>query len=285
MKLFKKFLIISIVFLVSGCFRNDSLENITIYTTVYPIEYIVERLYGDHSTIKSIYPNGVDTDNYEITDTLLSEYSDTDMFIFNGLSQEQNYVKPMLNNNKNLKIIDGTNSMEYSYVTEDLWLNPNNMLAVANNIKKGFSEYITSSYLQKEINANYESLKNDLATLDAKYRKVGTNATWPYLIVSSDKFLFLQKYGLTVISLENNDNLTDKIMNEAKKLISNGKIKYVYTLEGESNSNINKIIDGTNVKILTLKTISNLSDSERKTYDYLTIMTANLDTLKEQLYD
>ena len=30
----------------SGCFKRDDLEDVTIYTSVYPIEYLTDRLYG-----------------------------------------------------------------------------------------------------------------------------------------------------------------------------------------------------------------------------------------------
>ena len=36
------------IFCLSGCFKRDSMENINIYTTIYPIEYITNRLYGDY---------------------------------------------------------------------------------------------------------------------------------------------------------------------------------------------------------------------------------------------
>ena len=42
------------ILLLTGC--ND-LENATIYTTVYPISYLTEQLYGSHSTTSSIYPD------------------------------------------------------------------------------------------------------------------------------------------------------------------------------------------------------------------------------------
>ena len=45
---------------LTGCIKKDSYDNITIYTTVYPIEYITDYLYGSHSEIYSIYPNGAD---------------------------------------------------------------------------------------------------------------------------------------------------------------------------------------------------------------------------------
>ena len=54
--------------LTTGCIKRDSLEDIDIYTTIYPIEYITERLYGDHSNIYSIYPDGVEVKDYVLTD-------------------------------------------------------------------------------------------------------------------------------------------------------------------------------------------------------------------------
>ena len=89
-----------ILFLTSGCNQDTNMEDINIYTSTYPIEYVINRLYKNHSTIKSIYPNGANIYDYKITDVLLTEYSNTDMFIFNGQSKEKNYVRDMRKNNK-----------------------------------------------------------------------------------------------------------------------------------------------------------------------------------------
>ena len=52
MKKFIKLLILGVVTigLTTACFKRDSLEGIKIYTTVYPIEYLTETLYGNNST-------------------------------------------------------------------------------------------------------------------------------------------------------------------------------------------------------------------------------------------
>ena len=284
MKKLVKFLILIMVLLVSGCFENKSMEDITIYTTTYPIEYVVNRLYGDHSTIKSIYPNGVDVNDYEVTNILLDEYSNTDMFIFNGLSYEKNYVKTMMKENKDLKIIDVTSDLSYNYYTEELWLDPNNLLTIANNLKKGFKEYNVSSYLIKEIDENYEKLKLDLTSMDAKYRNVASNSN-NTIVVSSNMFLFLKKYGINVISLEETDQLTQKDINTVKSLIDNNQLKYIYILKGEStNSTINDLIEGSDIELIELHTLSNLTDDERSKYDYLSLINDNLESLKLQLY-
>ena len=59
------FIILFIPLFLTGC-TNDSMDNIEIIVTNYPNEYVVKHLYGDHATIKSIYPDGVDINTYEI---------------------------------------------------------------------------------------------------------------------------------------------------------------------------------------------------------------------------
>ena len=153
MKKVKLILCLSLL-LVTGCFKRDNLEDITIYSTSYPIEYIVDNLYGEHSIIKSIYPNGVDINNYSLTEKQIRDYSKANMYIFNGLTKEKDYVVDMVNNNHNLMIIDASSTIEYSNSVEEIWLDPSNFLMMALNIKNGLNDYITNHYLKNSIEEN-----------------------------------------------------------------------------------------------------------------------------------
>ena len=289
MKNFSKIIFAFIILLTSnGCIKRDNLEDIDIYTTSYPIEYITNRLYGEHSTVKSIYPDGIIIDDYTLTEKQIEDYSNASMFIFNGLANEKNYVAPMFEHNKKIKIIDTTLSMDYENNVEELWLNPSNFLMLAQNIKIGFGEYINNHYLKNEIEENYEELKVEVSNLDAKIKLMVESSTNKTIVVSDDLFKFLEdKYGLTVISLEENDNLTDKTKADVANLITAGQINYIFTLQNEEiNSTIEEIKTSTGVELLELKTISNLSEEERKNKDdYFTLMNYNIDLLKEELYD
>ena len=72
-------LILTIMMIIplSGCdiFKRDNMEDISIITTAYPIEYVTKRLYGKHSLISSIYPDGTITDAYKLTDKQLTDFS------------------------------------------------------------------------------------------------------------------------------------------------------------------------------------------------------------------
>ena len=216
---------IGLVFLTSGCFKKDDLEDITIYTSVYPIEYIVDTLYGKNSNVKSIYPDGVDVSKYSLTDKQIKDYSKGNMFIFNGLSDEKDYVTSMFNYNKDLMIIDTTATMEYNNHVEELWLDPSNFLMMSLNVKNGLLEYITNQYLKTEIDiidvkteeeseedrlfekineaiwaGDVETIKKCFPQIDKNDKQIQAELTW---IVAKDvmknrelRELYFQKYGV-----------------------------------------------------------------------------------------
>lgn len=285
----KKLLIllgISSLFL-TGCLKRDTMEDVDIYTTVYPIEYITQRLYGDHSNVLSIYPDGVDVKTYKLTDKNVKDYSKSSLYIFNGLSNEKNYVFKMFKHNKHLKIINATESMEFQNEMEELWLDPSNFLMLTQNIKNGFHEYLSNHYLKNEITERYEQLKIEISNIDAKMRLLSENTSDKTLVVSNDLFKYLEKYNFNVISLEENENLTEKTVVDVKNMIKNKAVHYIYVKKNEElNETVKKIVEETGVELIELNTISNLTEEERNDKkDYISLMNENIELLKNELYE
>ena len=282
-----KLLIISFILLpLTGCFKKDHLEDITIYTSAYPIEYIVNTLYGKYSIIKSIYPNNIEIENYSLTDKQLKDYSKSDMFIFNGISKEKDYLIDMFNYNKDLMIIDATQSVEIDYNSNELWLDPSNFLMITSNIKNGLLEYISNHYLKEEIETNYDNLKIKISNLDASLKLMSSNSEYTTIIVDNDSLRFLEKYGFTVISIEETESLTQKVKNEVYNLIESNKVNYIYTLNDDNLSDIVREIQvNTDVKILEFHKLNNLTDKERsESEDYISLLNKNIDLLKNEVY-
>lgn len=277
--------------MVTGCnVKKDNMEGITIYTTIYPIRYLIDSLYGDNSTIYSIYPAGVDTNEFDLSDKKLEEYANTDLFVFNSLDRDRDFAVKMINKNKNLKVIDVSLGMTYDYDIAELWFNPYNYLMMAQNTKSGLLEYVTNPYLISNdddtgIEDKYEILKYNLSRLDADMKENILEATYNTIVVDNDMFKVLSKYGLNVISLEENDNLTDTTINEVKKLINNGSIKYIYSSKEETNETAKGLIDNYGLELVTLNTMETIDGGvTNSNEDYITIMNSNLDLLKKELY-
>jgi zinc transport system substrate-binding protein len=269
----------------TGCFKSDSMEDINIYTTVYPIEYIVNRLYGEYGKVTSIYPDGVIPTEYKLTNKQIKDYSSADLFVFNGLIDEKKYVTDFFKYNKNIMIIDSTASMEIANRTEELWLNPSNLLMIAQNIKNGFDEYVTNHYIKNNIETNYDALKLELSNLDASISLVVENASRKDIIVTDDLFLFLSKYGFNVISLDS-DTTNEKTISQAKALINSKAATTIFAPNNEElNDVVKSIVEDTGVKISHLHTLSNITEQERNNKkDYITIMKENIEALKAEVY-
>ena len=284
MKKVKLILCLSLL-LVTGCFKRDNLEDITIYSTSYPIEYIVDNLYGEHSIIKSIYPNGVDINNYSLTEKQIRDYSKANMYIFNGLTKEKDYVIDMVNNNHNLMIIDASSTIEYSNSVEEIWLDPSNFLMMALNIKNGLNDYITNHYLKNSIEENYENLKIKISNLDAKLKLLYENATTTTIITDTNTLTFLEKYGFNIISLDSN-TVTDKMISDAINHLNKMSNKYILTLNANNSSDVvNRVVDKTKAELLTIHKLSNLTDKEKANKeDYITLFNQNIEQLKKALY-
>ena len=71
-------LLMSVVVLVlAACGSNDDTatsketsstsEQLTIHTTVYPLQYFAERIGGDYVNVKSIYPAGANEHSFDPT--------------------------------------------------------------------------------------------------------------------------------------------------------------------------------------------------------------------------
>lgn len=287
MKLLKKILLLIVLSItLTGCdVKTDNMENIDIYTTIYPINYLTNYLYGEHSKIYSIYPSGVDIDNYELSGRKLKEYSESDLFIFNSLDVDKDYAVKMINKNSNLKVIDISLGMNYNNSVEEIWLDLSNYLMMAQNIKNGLEEYITNPYLKESIEEKYEQLKYDVSKIDANLKEVINNSNYKTIVVDNDLFKYLEKYGIKVISLEENDNLSENTITEVKKLISDKKIKYIYSNKKETNNTVKKIIDDTKIELITFNTMRSVDGGITNSNDnYLTIMDNNIDLLKKELY-
>ena len=286
---FKNILLISLLFIgclfTTGC-TSDNMDNIEVIVTNYSTEFILKELYDEHANITSIYPDGVDIDNYKISSKQKNDYSKTDLFIYNGLiEKERDLAVDLLGLNPNLKIIDTAYVLETDYSPEELWLNPSSLLMMAQNVRLGLQEYISSTYLQKEVDEAYEKLKITLSELDADYRLTIESTNNNAIVVANSALKYLEKFGLNVYCIDS--DATDKTISDVRGLIENEEISYIFTFKEEKLSDkANDIVkDFNNIKVVELHKLNNLSDDERSDKeDYITIMSDNLDLLKQELY-
>lgn len=273
------------IFLVSGCeIKRDSLENVDIYTTVYPIEYIVNQLYGYNSRVSSIYPAEVNLNEYSLTKKQLDTYSKGAVFVYNGLSNEKAIARDLLNKNTNLKIIDVSQGLEYENSVEELWLNPRDYLMMAHNVKNGLEEYITNKYIIGEINKNYEDLKLLISSFDAELELIPDNAQNKTIITTSKTLSFLEKYGFEVVYVTKDSPST--VVTKAKRLLKEKKVSYLYMLDSETEDEVTEDLKKAGASVIKLRSMTVKKESDAidgVTYKHM--MRETIDALKKEVYD
>ena len=288
MKKIKYIIMLLMVLVLTGCdlLKRDTMEDITIITTIYPLEYALDYLYGDNSVINSIYPDDVNVDDYRLTEKQIKDNSKKDLFVYLGNSNDANQAVSFLERNKKLKLIDATFGMEYKNSIEELWLNPSNLLMISQNLKNGLAEYINSTYLIKEIDEKYEKLKLELSELDADIKLTIENASKDTIFTNHKALKYLEKYGLTVYVLDETEDIYEKNLTILNNYIKNGKVKYFYILENTSvSSDIEKLIDEKKIISANFRNLKNINDEERNSdTTYVDITLENVENLKKELY-
>lgn len=280
-----KLIVLSIILILTMCgcsFKKTNLENAKIYTTIYPIQYIIDYLYNDNSEITSIYPNGVDLENYTLTDKQVLNYANGDLFVYIGLGKEKEIAKRFLNANKDLLIIDATYGLNYNNDIRELWLAPNNFLMLVKNIKNSLSEYLDNSFKDEDLNKKYDELYEKVSWVDAELRSVAKlkeekNNT---IIVSSNVFKFLENYGFNIISLneiEANDN--KNLINDIKSKFKNSTYTKILKLSSENNTELmNELVNKYKAKVVSMNDIITNSDTSS---DYASIQYENITIIRD----
>lgn len=287
MKKTKIILLVCMCFLISSCFKRDTFEDIKIYTTYYPIKYITKELYGKYSDIFSIYPLEVAPENYKLTAKQVKKYSKSEVFIYNGLSEEKRIAADFINKNDEIKLVDATQGLEVNNDMSELWISPSNCLMIAQNIKNALKENITSKYIKNEVDENYEELRLKISEIEAEIKIINENATHKTIIVDSSMFRFLEKYGYEVVVLLNENNETSiTAYNRAKELFNSKKNNTLFIKEGNNiTEDMQKLIDDYKISSYTFKTINNLTEVEEdEGSNYITIMKQNVEALRNEMY-
>ena len=261
------------------------MDDIDIITTIYPVEYVANRIYGESSNISSIYPRGTDINKYELTKKQIKDYSNYDLFIYNGESNERSYATSMLNNNKNLKIIDASYGLDVINASTDIWLNPSNILMIAQNIKQELGEYIQSVYVKEKLENNYQLLKVDISELETELKKTADNSKDKRIISYDESLMFLEKYGFTVINLTAKDKNIDNNIELAKSILDD-ELTYVFVTEFQEETDLLKELqDDYNAKLETFKVMTTITEEDaNNNEDYLSIMKSNITKIKEETY-
>lgn len=81
------------ILLLTSCNKEEIITGlkepeVKAYTTIYPIQFVLENIGGDTVSVQSVYPPGVDAHTFEPTSKDMTEIATSDIFIYFGPSLE-----------------------------------------------------------------------------------------------------------------------------------------------------------------------------------------------------
>lgn len=89
------------IFLLTACSQEENPEQgtadedtISVYTTLYPLEYFTKQIGKEFVNVQTILPQGSDPHSFEPTSKMMVDIAEADLFIYNGADMES-YAKTM----------------------------------------------------------------------------------------------------------------------------------------------------------------------------------------------
>ena len=315
------FMILIATFL-AGC-QGDTSETsqendkLSIYTTVYPLQYFTERIGGDLVNVQSIYPNGADEHSYEPSQKDMIDLADSDLFFYIGLGLEGFVSKAEeALKNENVTLVATAEHItfeehaeesseehaheeteeDHAHEEEDehnhgdvdphVWLDPIYSISLAEEIKEQLLEKLPDN--KEQIEENFAALEKELQQLNEDFTEVTSTAKHKEFLVSHAAFgYWSERYGLEQISVSGLASTNEPTQKELENIIAEAEehdLHYIF-FEQNVSSKLTEIVQKEiGAEPLTLHNLSTLTDEDvKEERTYFTIMKDNIEALQTAL--
>lgn len=294
-------------------------KSLSVVAAIFPEYHWVLQVLGEKAAsadVTLLLDSGVDLHSFQPTADDIIKISTCDVFIYTGgesdgwaadaLKEAQNQNMTVLNllellgeNAAEEKLLEGMqtedaheaeeeNEIEYD---EHVWLSLKNAAVFIDAIKSALAQADPGN--AETYSQNAESYKEKLAALDAEYRSVTENAKRNTLLFA-DRFPFCylaDDYSLNCYAAFSGCSAESEAAFETVAFLADKlnecSLPCVLTLEGSDAKLAQTVIEtakAENIKILTLDSLqSTLPDGADSGKTYLSVMQANLETLKTAL--
>lgn len=296
---------------------------ISVYTTVFPIQYFAERIGGENVSVKTIYPPGADEHTFEPSQRDMMKLADSDLFFYVGLGLEGFIEKSKATlKSQNVELVpvgegldfipgsdsgsshdshedeadeedsshasDSSGEHNHGDVNPHVWLDPIYSMDLAMAIKNSLVKEAPEK--KADFEKNYEQLAKELEELNHSFEETIHNAKLKKIIVTHAAFGYWEKrYGLEQISISGLSTSNEPSQQELEKIIKTANdegIKYIM-FEQNITSKLGEIVkQEIGAKALHLHNLSTLTEKDIENNEtYFTLMKKNVESLKIALND
>lgn len=259
-----KFIIISITLLLTifGCSTSSSKEEInstpTIVTTTGMLADAIKNIVGDSANVRALMGPGVDPHLYKASQGDLTQLSEADIIVYNGLHLEGKMgevleklgkLKPVIAGGEGVPEDQRRNSTQYENAYDPhIWFDVAKWMLVVNYLNKELSKLHPANAAY--YNANTNNYLSKLGVLHQKViqmiAKIPKNQRT--LITAHDAFeYFGAAYGMEVRGLQGISTVSEfglKDITDLVDFIIKNKIKAVFVETSVSTKAITAVVEG-----------------------------------------
>jgi zinc transport system substrate-binding protein len=305
-------LLLSFSLLLSACSsgkeptQTKKKDQLTIYTTVFPLQYFTAQIGGKYVNVKTIYPPGADEHTFEPSQKDMMNLADSDLFFYIGLGLE-GFVEKAKGTLKNenvtmvaaadkLKLPTDSHSHEeeeeeenhehHGDINPHVWLDPVYSKEMAAIIRDALIKQMPK---QEELfNENFQKLSLQLDELNANYEQTLSTAKHKKVIVTHAAFGYWEKrYGIEQISISGLSTTDEPTQKELEKIITLADQEGLDYMLFEENvqSKLGEIVQKEiGAKALPIHNLAILSEENIQNEEtYFSLMKQNLESLKTAL--
>lgn len=297
---------------MTGCGNQSNVTlsdgKVNVITTFYTLYDFASRIGGDKVHVVNLVPAGVEPHDWSPKSRDLKNMGAAQLFVYNGAGFE-GWVDDFLGSRKQdsgLQIVEASDGIEllhaaehddehetksgghdhHSDVDPHVWVSPKSALKMAENIKDGLvrADGANASYYE----SNYETLRKQLAELDAKFAQSIAGAPKKEIVVSHQAFGYLARdYGLTqmpIMGLSPDSEPTAQDLKAINQFVKEHRVKYIFFEELVSDKMARTLAKDAGIETLVLNPLEGLTREQEKAGDnYITVMDKNLQNLLKAL--
>lgn len=294
---------------LSACSSNNqpapnNRAQLSVYTTVFPLQYFTERIGGKYVDVHTIYPPGSDEHTFEPSQKDMMKLADSDLFFYIGLGLE-GFVEKAKNTLKNEHVTmvptaealqlpkdnhydDEDEDHHHGDINPHVWLDPVYAKNIAAIIRDQLAEKMPQH--QELFSENYQTLEDELDDLNSSFETTIGKAKKKQIIVTHAAFGYWEsRYGIEQISISGLSTTNEPTQKELEKIISIANQKGLHYILFEENvqSKLGKIVQKElGAKALQVHNLAILSQENINNKEtYFSLMEQNLETLEKALND
>ena len=280
---------------MSGCAAAGGSGKPQVVASFYPLQYVAERVVGDHAEVTNLTAPGVEPHDVELSPRQTAEVSSASVvFHEKGL---QPAVDQVISNDRPDHVVDAADVVDLHHADEGhededghdhegtdphFWLDPTLLGQAADAFTRTMSAADPDN--AAAFKANNARLQADLKKLDEQFRTGLEKCTTRTIVVSHDAFGYLgERYDLDVHAIAGispDAEPSARRLGELSDLIREDDITTVFTERLASPKLADTLASDLGVETAVLDPIEGLSDEDADD-DYLGLMRENLAALQK----